>query len=146
MELTDVNEGKLRVDRIVNPVKLRVSPMEFKSEPLRPVMLTAPLQVRLPLICSMPSRTIGPVTVEPMDISPSTVEHCEARAVASAWELMVTVALEQREDCAALETNCQSMFRGGRVSHYREDQRGMTYRQRILVPQGLAGDTWSRTS
>jgi len=55
---------------------------------------------------------MAPVMVEPMDISPSTVEHCEARAVASAWELIVAVDWEQMEVCAALETNCQSIFSG----------------------------------
>jgi hypothetical protein len=57
------------------------------------------------------------VMVEPMDMSPSTVEHCEARAVASAWLLMVAVDWEQREvdDCAASETKRQPIFRGGRV-------------------------------
>lgn len=119
MDLTDVNEGKPRFDRIVNPVKVMVPPMEFKSLPLRLVMLTAPVQDRSPLICSMPSRTMAPVIVEPMDISPSTVEHCEARLVASAGELMVTVDWEQREeDCAALETKCQSIFDGERIWDY----------------------------
>jgi len=110
MEPTDVNEGKLRVDRIVKPVKEKEPPMEFKSAPLRPVMLTAPSQDRPPLICWMLPRSMAPVMVEPMDISPSTVEHCEARAVASAWELIVAVDWEQMEVCAALETNCQSIF------------------------------------
>jgi hypothetical protein len=63
----------------------------------------------------MPSREIAPVTVELMDIAPLTVEHCEARAVASAWELMVAVGWEQREDCAALEIKCQSIFHSRRV-------------------------------
>ncbi len=107
MDLTDVKEGKLRVDRIVRLVKVMVPPIEFRSLPRRPVMLTAPTQERSPLICWMPSSTIEPVMVDPMDIAPLTVEHCEARAVASAWELMVAVAWEQMEDCAALERTCQ---------------------------------------
>ena len=106
MDLTDVKEGKLRVDRIVRLVKVMVPPMEFKSLPLRPVMLTAPMQERSPLICWIPSSEIAPVMVDPMDISPLTVEHDEARAVASAWEFMVAVAWEQMDDCAGLEIKC----------------------------------------
>jgi hypothetical protein len=53
--------------------------------------------------------------VEPIDIAPSTVEHCEARAVASAWELMVAVGWEQMADCAALGVTCQSITHGREV-------------------------------
>jgi hypothetical protein len=53
--------------------------------------------------------------VDPMDISPLTVEHDEARAVASAWEFMVAVAWEQMDDCAGLEIKCQSLFHSRRV-------------------------------
>ena len=112
MDLTEVNDGKLRVDRIVRLVKVMVPPMEFRSLPLRLVILTAPMQDRSPLICWMPSREIGPVMVEPMDMAPLTVEHCEARAVASAWELMVAVGWEQMEDWAALHVQSQSILCG----------------------------------
>ena len=91
MELTEVNWGKLRVDMTVKLVKVIMPPMEFKSLPEREVRLTAPTQDRSPLICWIPSREMGPVMVEPMDTAPLTVEHCDASAVASAWELMVAV-------------------------------------------------------
>jgi len=89
---TEVNSGNESVDIMVRLVKDIVPVMAFNVEPERLVRLTAPLQIRSPLICSMPSRKMAPATDDEIAIEPETVEQDDARAVASAWELIVAVA------------------------------------------------------
>jgi hypothetical protein len=85
------------VERIVKLCKTISPPIEFRSLAEREVKLIAPITVKSPLICCMPSRLREPATVDAIARAPLTVEHDAASVLASFWELIVAVGWEQRE-------------------------------------------------
>ncbi len=88
---------KAKVDNSVRLNRSKAEPIEFNVELPRLVNPPASWQMKLPVICWGPSMLIMPEASGPTRRSPWIVAQL-AYWVASAWELIVAVGWEQREE------------------------------------------------
>ena len=97
---TDVNLGKLSVDKIVSSLSVNDPPMVVRLSPESSVICVTLLATKSPVMCCTPLMAMLSVTPVARAMLPLKVEHA-ARADASPPLWMVVVAALLHDDCAA---------------------------------------------